>query len=73
MLVLSRKENEEVVIGGKIRVTVVKLGRGRAKLGISAPREVGICRGELAQADKLSAVLAGLETGRGYKHDRDCQ
>jgi len=65
MLVLSRRENEEVVIGGKIRVTVVKLGRGRARLGISAPREIDICRAELVQADKLPNALVGLETRRG--------
>jgi carbon storage regulator len=51
MLVLSRKENEEVVIDRRIRVKLVKLGRGRVRLGISAPSEVDIHRGELLKDD----------------------
>jgi len=51
MLVLSRKENEEVVIDRRIRVKLVKLGRGRVSLGISAPPEVDIHRAELLTDD----------------------
>ncbi len=51
MLVLSRKENEEVVIDRRIRVKLVKLGRGRVSLGISAPPEVDIRRAELLMND----------------------
>ncbi len=47
MLVLSRKAGEEIVIDGNIRVTVVALQNGRVKVGIDAPRDVHIVRGEL--------------------------
>ena len=50
MLVLSRKVNEEIVIGEKIRVKLVKLGRGRVRLAISAPPGIGIRRAEIATA-----------------------
>ena len=47
MLVLSRKMNEEVVIGENIRVQVLEVRGGRVKLGFTAPPEVRICRDEL--------------------------
>lgn len=47
MLVLSRKVNEEIIIGDNIRVRLVKVGGGRARLGISAPKEVSVRRAEL--------------------------
>ena len=56
MLVLSRKENEEVVIDRRIRVKLVKLGRGRVSLGISAPPEVDIHRAELLASDSQGAL-----------------
>lgn len=49
MLVLSRKVNEEIVIGDNIRVRLVKIGGGRARLGISAPPEISVHRAELAK------------------------
>ena len=48
MLVLSRKVNEEIIIDDKIRITVVRIAGNRIRLGISAPENVTICRGEIA-------------------------
>jgi len=47
MLVLSRKPLESVVIDDRITVTVVEIRKGRITLGIEAPRQVSIRRGEL--------------------------
>lgn len=47
MLVLSRKKNEEIVIGGQIVVTVVNVSGGRVRLGISAPDEISVHRAEV--------------------------
>ncbi len=47
MLVLSRDLNEEIVIGRNIRVKLLDTGRGRARLGISAPRKIPVLRAEL--------------------------
>lgn len=48
MLVLSRKESQQVMIGTDIRITVVRTDRNRVRLGIEAPGCMTILRGELA-------------------------
>ena len=50
MLVLSRKVGEKVVIGDKITVVVNRVSGNRISLGIEAPADVRIVRGELAEA-----------------------
>ncbi len=46
MLVLSRKEGEEVVIADNIRLTVVAIRGNQVRLGITAPPDVSIQRAE---------------------------
>jgi carbon storage regulator len=57
MLVLSRKENESIVIDGNITITVVKIGGDRIRLGIEAPQDVPILRSELIGAAAKSVVI----------------
>lgn len=47
MLVLSRKANETIVIGGNVVVMVVEIRAGVVRLGVDAPRDVTIHRGEI--------------------------
>ena len=54
MLVLSRKVGDKLVIDGNITVEVVKIQGNRISLGIVAPSNVKILRGELSQP-KLDA------------------
>lgn len=49
MLVLSRKVGEKLVIDGNITVEVVRIQGNRITLGIVAPTEVKVLRGELEQ------------------------
>ncbi len=49
MLVLSRKVGEKLVIDGNITVEVVRIQGNRITLGIVAPQEVKVLRGELDQ------------------------
>lgn len=51
MLVLSRKQNEALLIGHGIYLEVMHVGRDRVKLGILAPAEVRILRAELAERE----------------------
>ncbi len=52
MLVLSRKEGEKLVIGDNITVVVSRVAGNRVTLGIEAPADVRIIRGELKAQDK---------------------
>lgn len=47
MLILSRKRGETVVIGEHITLMVVDIHGGKVRLGIDAPKDVPISRGEL--------------------------
>ena len=48
MLVLSRKVGEKLVIGDNITVVVNRMAGNRVSLGIEAPGNVRIVRGELS-------------------------
>ena len=50
MLVLSRKVGEEIIIGDDIIINVLKFKRGNVVLGIDAPKDITILRGELIDA-----------------------
>ena len=47
MLILTRKRSETIRIGDDILIKVIKTGRNTVKLGIEAPSEVRVLRGEL--------------------------
>ncbi len=49
MLVLSRKEGEKLVIGDNITLVVSRISGNRVTLGIEAPADVKIFRGELTK------------------------
>lgn len=53
MLVLSRKEQQEIMIGEKVIVTVVKVATGKIKLGITAPKNVKVRRLDVLQAGTM--------------------
>ena len=50
MLVLTRGVDESISIGDSIVVTVLSIEGDRVKIGIQAPREILISRGEIQQA-----------------------
>ena len=47
MLVLTRKAGESIVIGSEIRVTVLELQGRQIRLGIEAPSDISVHRGEV--------------------------
>ena len=63
MLVLSRKKGEEIVVGENIRIVVSAIAGNRVRIGIQAPDDVDIRRGELLEfttvieADNANAQL----------------
>lgn len=50
MLILSRKEEESVVIGENIIIKVISIDKGNVKLGFEAPPQTLILRSELKEA-----------------------
>lgn len=58
MLVLTRKVNETLVIDGKITVQIISFpSSGQVKLGINAPREVIVDRGEIDVIRRAGSAL----------------
>lgn len=47
MLCLSRKLNETIVIDGYITITVIDIRGDKIRLGIDAPPEIPVHRGEV--------------------------
>ena len=69
MLVLTRRQGESIIIGDGIKLTVVSVGPGRVKIGITVPPNVRIDREEIhsriqkeqlhsSEADVLAAVTS---------------
>ena len=62
MLVLSRREDESIVINGNIKIVVTAIQRGRVRLGIEAPQEVPVLRQEVdngLKPDTTEETLGG--------------
>ncbi|HAN98177.1 MAG TPA: hypothetical protein DCQ98_12425 [Planctomycetaceae bacterium] len=74
MLVLTRKSGESIRIGDGISITVVDLGKGRVKIGIDAPPEVAIRRGELEPvADARPRPMAARSPSEGSRGEADAR
>lgn len=56
MLVLSRKMSETIHIGDNIAITVCRIGPNSVRIGITAPQNVPIVRGELLEVANEQVV-----------------
>jgi carbon storage regulator len=65
MLVLSRKVGERLVIGDNITVVINRIAGNRVTLGIEAPSDVRIVRGELS-AETVEAPVAAARSSDGF-------
>lgn len=74
MLVLSRKIGEKIVINDNVTVVIQRIVGNRVALGIEAPQEVAVMRGELLERDAAEArdeVIAQPVVGRiGFDQPR---
>jgi carbon storage regulator len=65
MLVLSRKTQESIVVGGAdrfekmIKITVLDIRGGKVRLGIEADEDVTVHRSEVWERIVASALLGG--------------
>ena len=69
MLVLSRKIGEKLVIGENISVVISRVAGNRVTLGIEAPANVRIVRGELRPEFEVEVPAA--RAGSGFEIDAD--
>ncbi|NLV77010.1 MAG: carbon storage regulator CsrA [Tissierellia bacterium] len=58
MLILSRKEEESIIINGNIEVKVLEIGEGKVRLGIKAPKDVDIFREEIYKSIQEANIQA---------------
>ncbi len=62
MLVLTRKENENIMIGDEIVVKVLDVRENQVKLGIVAPKSVAVHRQEVYEAIQAENAQAAAAT-----------
>ena len=65
MLILSRKLDEDIVIGGVVTIRVVEIRGDKVRLGVDAPRGVAVDRREVWEAKKAGAAVAKPEKKKG--------
>lgn len=69
MLILSRKPGDTIVIGEGIRLVVLECDRREVRIGIEAPPDVRIVRGEIVNqiADENRRASANREASEWLK------
>ncbi len=61
MLVLTRKLQETIHIGDNITITIVRIQGNTVRVGIEAPGDVRVVRGEVAARDEVELAAAEAE------------
>jgi carbon storage regulator len=54
VFVLTREENQAIVIGGDITVRVLSITESKVRLGIDAPRHVSVLREEKIEENEAA-------------------
>ena len=76
MLILSRKQDESIIIDGNIEIKVLEIDEGKVRLGIEAPRDIDIFRKELylsIQEENIEAAKTKVDLekiSKLFKHDK---
>jgi carbon storage regulator len=58
MLIFTRKKDESLVIGDAIEITILHIGSGNVKVGITAPRNIPVHRQEVFESLKQQEISA---------------
>jgi carbon storage regulator len=61
MLVLTRKRNEMIRVGDNVVIKVIKTGKGSVKIGIEAPANIRVLRGELEPFEETEVAEESVE------------
>ena len=65
MLVLTRKPGQSIMIGDDIEVQVLSVAGDKVRLGITAPRDVGIFRDEVYERIEAEEAPEADRNGSG--------
>ena len=57
MLVISRKENQSLLLGDDIEISMLHIKGKQVKLAVKAPNEVKILRAELKTSDTKPSIV----------------
>jgi carbon storage regulator len=57
MLVLSRRESQRITLGESIVLTIVRVSGDKVRLGIEAPPDVLVLRGELSRHEQHGPLV----------------
>ena len=60
MLVIRRRAGEKLVIGDNVEVEILEIASSQVKIGIRAPREVPVVRGEIHLTAEQNRTAANL-------------
>lgn len=71
MLVLTRKQGEQIRIGDDVVITVVRTKGKAVRLGIQAPAAVPVLRGEIAAAMADHERRTSVDAAAVDEHDDD--
>lgn len=61
MLVLSRKLNQSIIVGANVKIQVLKISGNTVRIGIEAPNDIKILRGELAPYEVDTETLGSAK------------
>lgn len=59
MLVLSRKLNEDIIIGSNIKIRILEIRKDRVRIGIDAPEKTSVHRKEVYEKISQTSLLEG--------------
>jgi carbon storage regulator len=68
MLVIRRRVGESLLIGDEVEIEVLDSGSSQVKLGIRAPRSVGVVRKEIRTVGDQNRAAARALNGVGLEN-----
>ena len=71
MLILTRKLGESIAIGDDIKITFLDIKGKQLRIGVEAPRNVSVHRGEIyqmIQEQNLHAAASDMKVSEIWKH-----
>jgi carbon storage regulator CsrA len=59
LLVLTRKTNQSIMIGDDVEVSILSVAGDKVRIGIAAPRDVGVFRKEVYESREAGRRRVG--------------